>query len=479
MKVVIHWFRRDLRVTDNRALHEAARQAELVVPVFILEDALRTGPEVGSGRLAFLLAAVEALRKNLAALGHSLVIRQGKAEEVLPQLVREVGAEAVFCNKRYEPHAVKRDQRLFNALNARGVGFETFKDAVVWEEREVLTQAGQPYTVFTPYSRAWKARPVPVPFPKLGPVRVRPPEVRSDPLPLDPAAYGHPLTQQIDPAGESQAMDTLKRFMAGPVYRYAATRDYPAQEGTSRLSPQLRCGTIGIRTILARLKAVEESADAAQRASCEVFRNELIWREFYLQILANFPQVAQGAFRPEYDALAWRNDPEHFAAWCEGRTGYPIVDAAQRCLNATGNMPNRLRMVTAMFLTKDLLVNWQWGERFFMRQLLDGDLAANNGGWQWSAGTGTDAAPYFRIFNPVSQAEKFDPQGGFVRRWVPELAAFPGESIHQPWQNLLALHKTGYPQRIVLHEEQRGQCLAMFEAVRHPGGRAKVPKANG
>jgi deoxyribodipyrimidine photo-lyase len=228
----------------------------------------------------------------------------------------------------------------------------------------------------------------------------------------------------------------------------------------------LRCGTVGIRTILSALASARAGATPAQKQSCDVFLNELIWREFYLQVLHNFPRVMKGAFRPEYNALNWSENRGHFQAWCSGMTGYPIVDAAMRCLNATGNLHNRLRMITAMFLTKDLLLNWQWGERYFMQKLVDGDLAANNGGWQWSAGTGTDAAPYFRIFNPVSQGEKFDPRGEFVRRWLPELASLPNDLIHRPWEAVWNRQSRQYPKRIVFHERQRPKCLAMFNAVR-------------
>ena len=233
--------------------------------------------------------------------------------------------------------------------------------------------------------------------------------------------------------------------MAGPVYDYGANRNFPAVNGTSGLSPHLRAGTIGIRTIIAALNKARAKAPAGKTPGCDVFLGELIWREFYLQVLHNFPHVTKGAFRPEYDQLKWSDNQEHFAAWCAGRTGFPIVDAAMRCLNATGTMHNRLRMIVAMFLTKDLLINWQWGERYFMQQLVDGDLAANNGGWQWSAGTGTDAAPYFRIFNPTSQAEKCDPKGEFTRRWLPELKDFPGDLIHQPWETTLLLSNSKIP----------------------------------
>jgi deoxyribodipyrimidine photo-lyase len=293
------------------------------------------------------------------------------------------------------------------------------------------------------------------------------PVPRSDVLPASPDAVGHPLTQTVPAAGERVARELLRQFMAGPVHAYGARRDFPAQAGTSNLSPHLRAGTIGVRTVLAELnKAREQAADAAQREGCDAFLNELIWREFYTQVLHHFPRVTRGAFRPEYDQLAWSENQEHFLAWCAGRTGYPIVDAAMRCLNATGTMHNRLRMIVAMFLTKDLLIHWQWGERYFMRQLVDGDLAANNGGWQWSAGTGTDAAPYFRIFNPVAQAEKFDPEGRFVRRWIPGLNEVPDDMVQHPWENPRLLARAEYPAPIVAHEEQRAKCLAMFKAVK-------------
>ncbi len=472
MQRAIHWFRRDLRVSDNTALSEATRQARDVIPVFILEDALRTGPDVGAARLGFLLRSLDALRKNLAELGYTLVVRQGRSEEVLPKVCREFHAEAVFANKRYEPYAQARDSRVFNALNAAGIGFELFKDAVIWEEQEILTQTGRPFTVYTPYSRAWKARKIPLPRAKL--TRAQSTEraacglsnAPAEIIPADPVALGHPLAHDLPAAGERAALDCLRKFMRGPVYEYAANRNLPAVEGTSQLSPHLRCGTIGIRTILAALAKARDGTTPAHQHSCDVFLNELIWREFYLQVLHNFPHVAKGAFRPEFDSLEWSDNRDYFQAWCAGLTGYPMVDAAMRCLNATGTMHNRLRMIVAMFLTKDLLINWRWGERYFMQKLVDGDMAANNGGWQWSAGTGTDAAPYFRIFNPVAQGEKFDPSGEFVRRWIPELAALPEVSVHRPWEDAGTLRSPKYPQRIVSHEAQRPKCLAMFAAVK-------------
>jgi deoxyribodipyrimidine photo-lyase len=448
-------------VSDNIALAEAARQAEMVIPVFVWEDALSTGPDVGAARTAFLAQCLDSLRRNLAALGYPLVIRRGQSVDVIPALAKELGVQCVFANRRPEPYARRRDEKILHALNALGIGFEVFKDAVAWEGEELLTQAGKPFTVFTPYSKAWKARPLPPPRPKLLPARVTFPALASDPVPETPAP--HPLP----PAGEHAALEALTRFLAGPLFHYAEQRNFPAVDGTSHLSIHLRAGTVGIRTVYARLQAERAGVPPAQQRHCEAWLNELIWREFYQQILMNFPHVTRGAFRPEYDRLEWRGTDEQFAAWCAGMTGYPIVDAAMRCLNATGQMHNRLRMIVAMFLTKDLLISWQRGERYFMHRLLDGDMAANNGGWQWSAGTGTDAAPYFRIFNPVSQALKFDPDGAFVRRWVPELAALPGAQIHTPWEvPALRPSSANYPPPIVDHAQQREKCLAMFQRVK-------------
>jgi deoxyribodipyrimidine photo-lyase len=515
MHTVIHWFRRDLRISDNVSLHEAFTRGECLVPVFILDDAILQAPDSGTARVAFLLPVLESLRRNLEALGHRLILLHGTPHEELVKLARTIRADAVFTNRDYEPYAIARDRKVAGALYEAGVYFESFKDSVIWEGRDVLTKANEPYTVFTPYAKAWRAKPIAPPVPKLGRAKTPVPEsAHSLPLPKDSAQLGHrwpqprpeemgasgtgfqpvsrasspgagfsgagsPSDRQdacptiqagspaLPPAGEHAALEALKQFLAQRVYDYDRARDFPADEGgTSRLSPHLRFGTVGIRTVLAKLFAAREVATPAQDRACVVWETELIWREFYQQILANFPHVAEGSFRREYDQLQWSGTDAQFAAWCAGQTGFPIVDAAMRCLNATGWMHNRLRMIVAMFLTKDLLISWQRGERYFMQQLVDGELAANNGGWQWSAGCGTDAAPYFRIFNPVSQGAKFDPQGAFVRRWVPELRDAPDELIHQPWEDPLLLSRTKYPAPIVDHAKQRLKCLAMFKAVK-------------
>jgi deoxyribodipyrimidine photo-lyase len=463
VKTVIHWFRRDLRVSDNTALAEASRRSEVVRPVFILDDDILGAPDMGAARVSFLLGTLRSLQNNLAALGYDLIIRRGKPEEELLRVCRETHAEAVFCNRDYEPWCQSRDSRIFNLLNAGGIGFEIFKDAVIWEESEILTKSGTPYTVFTPYSKAWKARAVPPPRPALKPASTRPKRIASLELPATSDALGFPLNQSIPEAGEQAAREALRKFMSKSVLSYGKLRDFPAVDATSHLSAHLHFGAMNIRTILSSLAGAMNGVDPQAKAQADVFLNELIWREFYIQIMTNFPYVMKGSFRRQCDALVWSENKEHFQKWCEGQTGYPIIDAAMRCLNATGWMHNRLRMIVAMFLTKDLLISWQWGERYFMRKLMDGDAAANNGGWQWSAGTGTDAAPYFRIFNPTAQAMKFDPDGAFVRKWVPELSHLERARIHEPWEESVPVN---YPGRIVMHEDQRSRWLEMFQKVK-------------
>jgi deoxyribodipyrimidine photo-lyase len=464
MITVIHWFRRDLRLRDNTALCIAAQKAETVVPVFVFEDALRTGRDVGAARLAFLLDSVRELREQLFARGYPLLIRFGRSEIEIPKLAKEINANAVFCNKRYEPYAQQRDRRVEDALAAIGIGFESFKDAVAFEEREILTKASDPYTVFTPYSKAWLEKfrlPKLQMLPKRSPIRIA---ARSEETPSGPEFFGHALKHPTLSAGEVAGGKRFKTFVREGLANYSSGRNDCSINGTSQLSAHLRAGTLSVREILNEVFTRREQLSGIERESCDVFVKELIWREFYLQILHNFPHVMRGNFRREYDHLNWSTNPEHLRRWQEGTTGYPIVDAAMRCLNQTGWMHNRLRMITAMFLTKDLLINWQEGERYFMHQLVDGDMAANNGGWQWSAGTGTDAAPYFRIFNPVTQSKKVDPTGSFIRRWIPELASMDDKFIHEPWK--ASTPPRGYPARVVIHEEQRPKALAMYEMVK-------------
>ena len=443
---VIVWFRRDLRISDNTALHRAASEGAPVVPVFIFDPAILSAPDVGVRRPAYLHACLESLSANLQSIGNHLIVRKGKPEVELLALAKEVGAKKIFYSKDVEPYSRKRDEKVDRVAREHGIETVPCDDLLIHPPGKVQRAAGGPYTVFTPFSRAWLLFPPrdPLPRPKqLTPAKVGktgaiPPRDR-----FGLAACDIPLP----PAGEKAALDALRTFAAKNLRHYAEKRNYPLADSTSRLSAHLRFGTISPRTVLAEARRVR-AEDPKRRQEVDVFIGELIWRDFYKQILWEFPHVANGSFRPEYDRVEWENDREKFALWCEGRTGFPIVDAAMRQLNQTGWMHNRLRMIVASFLTKDLLISWQWGERYFMEKLFDGDMAANNGGWQWAAGTGTDAQPYFRIFNPSSQAEKFDPEGKFIAQYVPEA-------------DLLT-----YPAPMVDHAKQRVRALEMYKKAR-------------
>ena len=464
MRTVLHWFRRDLRVRDNTALAHAAATAERVVPVFVLDDAILARGDTGAARVTFLLACVHELRATLRARGSDLVVARGDPVREIPRLARAVGAEAVHWNKDYEPYARGRDAAVADALRAGGIAAHAWKDQVLFEEREIVTASGGPFVVFTPYTRAWLARrpAAPIEDAALPPLPDSPALV-SSPLP-NPADLGFTTDAALPPAGESAALERLEAFQRKGLARYAAARDRPALDGTSRLSPYLKLGVLSIR--------VARAAATGRSAGARTWIKELAWRDFYTQLLFHHPNVEHEAFRPELRRLEWENDRGRFDAWCRGETGYPIVDAAMRQLRATAWMHNRARMIVASFLTKDLLVDWRWGERWFMDHLVDGDLASNNGGWQWAASTGTDAQPWFRIFNPTLQGEKLDPDGAYVRRWLPELARVPPRWIHCPWKlpddvardNDVVLGRT-YPVRIVIHEEQRPKALALYQAA--------------
>jgi len=466
-KTAIYWFRRSIRLDDNLALLAAVADAQAVVPVFILDPAILTHPTTGGARVRFLFEALADVDQALRQRGGRLIVRRGKPVEEMERLVEETGATGLYFGREVEPFGRERDAAVTAAMQRRGVTVETFSDHLIQEPETVRTRAGGVYTVFTPYKRVWFE--MPVAAPRAGPARIHTPStIHSEPLPALPedAGAGVVESSQVRVRGtEAEAHRWLGLFLESCIGGYNVERDFPAREGTSRLSAYLRMGILSPRRIVAELR----SNGGIGSAGATTWLSELAWRDFYYQILRHFPYVAEGVFRRELSEIAWENDDALFQAWCEGRTGYPFVDAAQRQLNAEAWMHNRARMVTASFLTKDLLCDWRLGERYFMRKLVDGDLASNNGGWQWAAGTGTDAQPYFRIFNPVTQGERFDPDGAYVRRWIPELRRVPAKYIHRPWM-LSATEQAAvgcvlgrdYPHPIVDHALQRERALALY-----------------
>lgn len=417
-----------------------------IVPVFVFDPALFSARDIGVRRTAFLLSCLESLGGNLEALGAKLCLRRGSPEVELRKVAMETGARRIFFNLDVEPYARKRDEKVIKMAREEGFEVETCDDLMLHPPGAVQRNAGGPYTVFTPFSRAWLAKPPHDPLPR--PARLQGvSKATSIRMPtMGDLGLGR-CDVPFPEAGEKAAQQLLRSFAAKNLRSYDSLRNFPLADATSHLSPHLRFGTISPRTVLAAARRVR-AEDPSSKKQVDVFISELIWRDFYKQILWEFPHVAERSFRPAYDELVWENKTELFQAWCEGRTGYPIVDAAMRQLNQTGWMHNRLRMIVASFLTKDLLVSWQWGEKYFMEKLFDGDLAANNGGWQWAAGTGTDAQPWFRIFNPSSQAERFDPEGKFIAKYLPEADSLT------------------YPAPLVDHATQRVRALAMYKKVR-------------
>ncbi len=476
-KTLLVWLRRELRVQDNAALSAACAQAEQVVPLFVFDPDILGREDTGAARVAFLIDALRVLDENLKKLGGRLIIRNGKVPEQIVKAVEEFGADGVFHQREYEPFGVTRDEAVAAALKEQSKVVETFGGLSLFEPPEIVSKTSTPYTVFGPYKREWFSRPAdgPVPAPKQVPV---PENIQSDALPsAQDLKFRTPQT--FDCGGEDAAHSLLKTFLAKKIKEYDSARDILGQDGTSLLSRHLHLGTMSARFVVDAVRRAgldkpsgnpsdEQKAEHQAEPGHSTFLSEIAWHDFYLQILYHFPYVAEGPFKRQFAELEWENDEALFEAWKTGRTGYPIVDAAMRQMNAEAWMHNRGRMIVASFLTKDLLIDWRWGEKYFMQQLVDGDQAANNGGWQWAAGTGNDAQPFFRIFNPTSQGEKFDPDGAYVKRWVPELARVPAKYIHSPWKLSDAertLVAPDYPKPVVDHAVQRGRALAMYAKV--------------
>jgi deoxyribodipyrimidine photo-lyase len=476
------WLRRDLRVHDNAALYQALKHCRQVHVAFVFDTALLGALPRVDRRVEFIRESLVQLDQRLAELGgehRGLIVCHGVAEREIPRLAQQLGVLAVFASHDDEPYALRRDAQVRGHLADQGIALHTCKDHVVFERQEVMTQSGTAFSVFTPYKNAWlrklngfylQAYPSERYAQHLAPR----PEALRQPVPsLQNLGFETSNLHDVRiPTGETGAQSLLADFLHR-IDDYGQRRDFPAIKGPSYLSVHLRFGTVSIRQLAreahARMTAGSEGA--------AVWLSELIWRDFYAQVLANFAHVGAGeSFKRDYDAIHWEHGPHGhklFDAWCEGRTGYPLVDAAMRQLNQTGYMHNRLRMVVASFLCKDLGVDWRWGEKYFATHLNDFDLSANNGGWQWASSSGCDAQPYFRIFNPVSQSEKFDAEGKFIRRYVPELAGLAGKAIHAPWlAGELELQAAGvelgksYPRPIVDHAQAREKTLERYAVVK-------------
>ena len=469
------WFRRDLRCADNAALYAALKSARKVYCVFVYDtEILDALPSRTDRRVEFIWQSVDALGRELASRGGQLMVLHNAARLAIPRLARDLNVRAVYANHDYEPAANARDAAVADALRRDGVEFLTRKDQVIFERSEILTQSNTPFSVFTPYKNAWLKKLTPF-YLSAYPVDRYAAHLASgtenhQPLSLADIGFQPTNLSALGVAGGAAAARRLLADFLPRMARYRESRDFPAKKGPSYLSVHLRFGTISIRELA---RAAWQLAKDGRNEGAATWLSELIWRDFYFMILHHHPRVVSSAFKPAYDAIRWTGDPALFTAWCEGRTGYPIVDAAMRQINQTGYMHNRLRMIAASFLVKDLLVDWRKGEKYFADQLIDFDQAANNGGWQWAASTGCDAQPYFRIFNPVTQSQKFDPDGTFIRRYLPELARCNAKQIHAPWlMNAEAQRDTGvvigrdYPAPVVDHAVARVRALELYKTAR-------------
>lgn len=406
-QITVCWLRRDLRLHDQAALYHALKSGHPVLCLFVFDkNILDTLPDRADRRVQFIYQTLQGIKKQLNALGSDLCVKHGSPEKAWEEILKEYEVLGVYANRDYEPYAVRRDKKIAAYLKEQGIGFHTYKDQVIFEPNEIFKADGKPYTVYTPFSNKWLDK-IDSFYLKSYPVH----KYRKGFLPISglnfPTAGNLGFQFNDFSFPDTQVPDLV-------FEKYGHTRDFPAlHDGTSRLGVHLRFGTISIRELATRARALSET-----------FLKELVWREFFMHILYHFPDTENRCFRREYENIRWRNNEAEFEKWCQGQTGYPIVDAGMRELNATGFMHNRVRMVVASFLTKHLLTDWRWGERYFAEKLLDFDLSANVGNWQWAAGCGCDAAPYFRIFNPQAQAQKFDPHGDYIRKWVPELETF-------------------------------------------------------
>ena len=466
MPSVIHWFRRDLRIADNTALHHASRQGHPVVPVYILSSWNKEHAWTGANRQHFLCGCLDSLSKNIGTIDGKLIIREGDSISVLKKLAKETDATAIHFNRDPDPFGKAVEKKLVSLCEELGIECQGHDDIALHTPNEIFTGSDKPYKVFTPYYNNWATRDKPTPLSKPNDLNT-PEGIPSMDLPTV-AHWGleTPSTDLPEP-GERAARKRMKHAVSEIIRDYADLRDLPAREATSRLSQDLRYGLISIRTLYAKIEEEHKSARGGPRDSIEIYIKELAWREFYFAVLHHFPHVIDHEFNEDWKGLPWDEVGKNFEKWKTGTTGFPIVDAGMRQLLKTGFIHNRVRMITAMFLTKDLHHDWKLGESHFMQHLTDGEIASNNGGWQWFAGTGADAAPYFRIQNPWSQTAKHDPKGEYIKRWIPELKDVDPKKFQSPPDDGTPL-ADGYPLPCVDHKTERERTLSIFK--KHKGG---------
>lgn len=463
---VIHWFRRDLRIADNTALHHAAKHQLPVVPLYILSTWKKAHTWTGPNRQQFLCGSLASLDKNLSTIAGKLIIREGVAITEIEKLIRETGAIAIHYNRDPNPFGKQTETRLHQLCDTLGIECHGHHDIALHHPDEALTLGDKPYRVYTPFSKKWLTleKPTPLPTPKS---LDTPTNIPSLPLPTLDHWQLPASTATLPEPGERAARQRLKTAIEEKISTYQDLRDAPSVPGTSRLSQDLRYGLISIRTLYHQALNTQSQATPAAKTNIDTYIKELAWREFYFAILHHFPHVLDHEFNPDWRGLPWHQPDEKFDLWKQGRTGFPIVDAAMRELLATGFMHNRLRMITAMFLTKDLHLDWKLGESWFMQNLTDGEIASNNGGWQWSAGTGADAAPYFRIQNPWTQSSRHDPKGAYIKRWVPELKNTHPSLFAEPPKTSRPI-APDYPLPCLDHKTERDITLAIFKNHRNP-----------
>ncbi|MBD2081441.1 FAD-binding domain-containing protein [Leptolyngbya sp. FACHB-17] len=470
--LILFWHRRDLRASDNLGLSKARERSPKVVGVFCLDPLILDRDDVAPARVKYLIGSLESLQEKYAAAGSELLIIQADPKEGIPKLARSISAKAVFLNQDVEPYGRDRDQAVIDALNESGIEVQRFWDQLLHSPEDIKSGTGSPYTVYSPFWKNWSSRSKASPVADLAGAEGLTDAEREQAagiIPLPSAkdlGYVWDNALMLDP-GEQAAQERLEEFCASAIYEYQQQRNFPAQPGTSLLSAALKFGVIGVRTVWAA--TVEAAEHRGETDDIRVWRQEIAWREFYQHAMYHFPELAEGAYRPVLKTFPWDNNEKYFQAWCEGRTGYPIIDAAIRQMNETAWMHNRCRMITASFLTKDLFVDYRLGEKYFMQRLYDGDLSSNNGGWQWSTSSGMDPKP-LRIFNPASQAKKFDAEAEYIREWLPELRSVETEDLISGKISLEERDRAGYPRPIIDHNVQQRKFKERFAAQKAATG---------